>query len=185
MARITPIERIRKSLFCSGLATISLVIMMASSAFPQDCACCGSEVVRVCQMDKAAKSKGCNAKTVDINSAGEKSCCQTEAQPAQKSCCSTGESQGQSEPVAPDAPRDCSDCQIIQAFCATLPVFSKITISKIQSETICLPCDECPLTFHAVDLSDLSKTHISNSNCPPLQACPTPNSGLGCCQLTL
>ena len=180
MAKLTQFERIRKSLFFSGLATISLVILIASSAFPQDCPCCGSEVIRACQMDKAANSVDCNAKLIVVASAEKSSCCQPEVEPVKETCCSLDESQP--EPVES---HNCSDCQISQSFCAVLPAFSDITISKTPTKTLCLPCDECPLTFHVVDLANLNKSCISNLNCPPLPTCPTPNSGLGCCQLTI
>ena len=189
MAKLTPFERIRKSLFFSGLATFSLVILIASSAFPRDCACCGSEVIRACQMDKAANSVDCGPKAIVVASAEKSSLCQSDVEPVKKSCCSLEESQSETiDPVVPVAPiesHNCSDCQISQSFCAALPAFSDITISKTPVKTLCLPCDECPLTFHAVDPTDLNKSLVSNLNCPQLSACPTPNSGLGCCQLTI
>lgn len=185
MAKLTPFERIRKSLLFSGLASFALVMLISSSAFPMDCACCGSEVIRICQMDKAAKSMDCNAKPLAEASSEKKSCCQFEAEPAEESCCSTEKSPATPIESATPAAHNCSDCQISQSFCAALPAFSEITIPKAPTKTICLPCDECPLTFHAIDFSDLNKAHISNINCPPLPACPTPNSGLGCCQLTI
>ena len=183
MAKLTTFERIRKSLLLSGLATFSLVILIASSAFPRDCACCGSEIIRNCQMDKAAKSNDCNTKSVGVASAEKGSCCQSEAEPAQETCYSVEESN--SEPVAPVGSHNCSDCQISQSFCSTLSAFSDVTISKTSTKTLCIPCVECPLTLRAVNLTNLNKLCISNLNCPPLPACPTPNSGLGCCQLTI